>query len=157
MTRRPVGSGLWATTQNQASAVLAGEHTVAGQGGAPVAMTSEQEQWLWPGFFVCLYRDSAESYWYNVVGQQPSLFVICRPDEDGELQPHVVSANYDEAGAYMEADDTVFSVPMPPEVFRWLEAFVQEYYRPQPSGKRKRKDWMQESEYGQRGRPDKGH
>jgi len=154
MTRVRVGKGMWETTEFQASAVIAGAHAAAAQDAAPVAMTSDGAQWLWPGFAVCLYRDSAESYWYNVVGQKPSLFVVCRASEDGELQPCLVSANYDEAGAYMEADDTVFSVPMPPEIFRWLEEFVREHYRPRPSGKRKRKDWFEESEYGRGRRPD---
>ena len=64
---------------------------------------------------IYLFRDAAESYWYNLVGREPSLCVVCRPGNDIELEPFAVTANYDEAGAYMEADDTVFSAPLPPE------------------------------------------
>ena len=86
-------------------------------------------------------RDAAESYWHTLVGRRPSLYVACRGDLDGAMKPCTVSADYDEAGAYMEADDTVFAVPIPPEVYRWLEAFVLRHYRPAPPRKRRRADW----------------
>lgn len=99
---------------------------------------------LWSGFTLQLYRDSTESYWHNLLGRQPSLFVICRPDESGELEPWTVSANYDEAGAYMEADDTVLSAPMPPAIYRWIEEYVVKYFRPVERKVRKRRDWWLE-------------
>jgi hypothetical protein len=99
------------------------------------------EQFVWSGLALELYRDAAESYWHNLVGRQPSLFVACRADLDGAMRPCMVSADYDEAGAYMEADDSVFAVPIPPEVYRWLEAFVLQHYRPAPPHKRRRKAW----------------
>lgn len=104
---------------------------------------SDRQQWLWRGLRVCLHRDSAESYWYNLVGRQPSLFLICRPGDDG-LEPYQVTADYDQAGAHMEADDTVFSAPIPPEIHVWLEAFVMQHYRPAPPKKRKRTNWTEE-------------
>lgn len=105
-----------------------------------------KEQLLWRGLVVRLYRDAAESYWYNLVGRQPSLFVMCREDEEHGLRPCHVSANYDEAGAYMEADEQVFSTPLPPEVYLWIEQFVVEHARPQAPKKRKRKNWTEDSE-----------
>lgn len=108
-----------------------------------------QEQVLWTGFQVRLYRDSAESYWYNLVGAQPSLFLICRQDPEGELVPFLVTANYDEAGAHMEADDQVFSAPIPAEMRQWLERFVMDHYRPEPPRKRKRQNWKEEDPRGQ--------
>ena len=154
MQRQQIQHGRWAVPRWELLAVVAG--AIATQETEKTLVRSEQgrEQYLWTGFRVELYKDSAESYWYNLVGKQPSLFVICRPDEDGELAPYAVSANYDEAGAHMEADDTVFSAPMPPEIFQWLERYVREHYVPQTPRKRKRKNWVQEDKDGPS--PDKG-
>ena len=90
-----------------------------------------------------LYRDGAESYWHNLVGQHPSLFVICRADGKGEIAPFAVTADYDEAGAHMEADDTVFAVPIPPEIHRWIEEYVIANCHPTPPVKRQRKRWTE--------------
>ena len=103
------------------------------------------QEYLWSGFTVELFKDGAESYYYNLVGNKPSLFVICREDEAGGLVPFLVTANHDEAGAHMEADDSVFSVSMPAEIYRWLERYVLEHYTPQQKMKRKRKDWYSDS------------
>jgi len=112
------------------------------------------EQWLWTGFRVRLYRDSSESYWYNLVGKNPSLFLICQHDPDGKLVPLAVTANYDEAGAHLEGDDEVFSAPIPPEIHRWLEQFVMDHFTPQPRKTRKRKNWTKEdSARAQRAQP----
>lgn len=104
------------------------------------------EQYLYTGFEIRLYRDCTESYWHNLAGKQPSLFVVLREDDDGIPHPFRVTANYDEAGAYMEADGTVMSAPMPEEICRWLERYVAENFHPQEAKIRKRKNWWQESE-----------
>jgi hypothetical protein len=114
----------------------------------PVHTSDGQTQWLWSGLSVALFRDSAENYWYNLVGRQPSLFLVCREGAAGELVPFTVSANYDEAGAHMEADDLVFSAPIPPELHLQLEAFVMQYYQPQPTEKRKRVNWTEKADDG---------
>ena len=112
----------------------------------PVHTDGDQTQWLWTGLSVALFRDSAESYWYNLVGRRPSLFLICREEAPGEPVPFSVTANYDEAGAHMEADDLVFSAPIPTEVHLQLEAFVMQHYRPQQSEKRKRVNWTEKAD-----------
>jgi hypothetical protein len=109
-----------------------------------------QHDFEWSGLRVVLFRDAAESYWYNLVGRDPSLCVICRPGEDIDLEPFTVTANYDEAGAHMEADDTVFSAPLPAELVTELEEFVMTHYRPVEPHKRKRRNWAAEAEDGQR-------
>ena len=104
------------------------------------------QQFLWTGLVLELFKDGCESYWYNLVSEKPSLFVVCRDDEDkGGLMPALVSANPDEAGAHEEGDDTVFDVAMPPEVYRWLERFVVEHYKPAERKKRKRQNWTEDS------------
>lgn len=115
----------------------------------PVARTVREEngrrQVLWSGLYLHLYRDEAESYWHNLLGHQPSLFVVFQTDAETGLRPSLVSADYDVAGAYMEADSTVFSAPMPPEIYRTLEAYVMRHYRPQENTQRKRKGWKHDS------------
>jgi hypothetical protein len=109
-----------------------------------------QHDFEWAGIDVPLYRDAAESYWYNLVGREPSLFVICRPGDDLELEPFAVSANYDEAGAYMEADERVFSAPLPAALATELEQFVMAHYKPTEPKKRRRRDWAAETDRGPR-------
>lgn len=114
----------------------------------PVHTSEGQTQWLWTGLNVALFRDSSESYWYNLVGRRPSLFLVCREHAEGELVPFTVTANYDEAGAHMEIDDLVFSAPIPPELHLQLEAFVMQHYQPQQPEKRKRVNWTEKADDG---------
>jgi hypothetical protein len=102
------------------------------------------DRFIWPGFTLRLYKASAESYWYNLVGRTPSLFVVCRENADGGLEPCMVTADHDEAGAHMEADDTVFSAPMPPEIHQRLERYVMAHYKPTPPRKRRRENWKEQ-------------
>ena len=53
-----------------------------------------------------------------------------------------VSLSFDEAHAYLEGDDTVYAVDIPPELYRWTESFVLTHYCPQQMKKRKRRDWV---------------
>ncbi len=79
--------------------------------------------------------------------------MICFPDQDlgddedqGAMEPVLVTANQDEANAHMESEDLVFSVPMPGQVIDWVERFVMEHYNPVIMKKRKRNNWVDESE-----------
>lgn len=103
------------------------------------------EQYLWTGFRIQLHRDDAESYYFNLVSDRPSVFVICRHDRDGRLEPALLTLGYDEAAAYMEVDELVSRVAMPAEVYRWAESFVMQHYVPERKRKRRRDDWKQDS------------
>jgi len=141
----------WRVPRWRVAGVLAGEAVSAQRERVPVPGAHEgYEQYLYRGFAIELHRDSGESYWHNLMAATPKLFVICREDETGELAPFAVTANYDEAGAYLEADDTVLSAPMPPEVYRWLERYVVEHCRPSEPKKRRRARWG-ESDGGEKG------
>lgn len=109
-----------------------------------------QRDFEWAGLQVPLYRDAAESYWYNLVGREPSLFIVCRPGDDVEFEPFIVTANYDEAGAHMEADDRVFSAPLPAALTTELETFVMNHYKPSEPKKRRRRNWSTEADDAQR-------
>jgi hypothetical protein len=146
MERRLAHHGPWSYPRWTAVGVVAGEAIGTGMNHRRVRLDDDgAEQVLWSGLRLALHRDAAESYWYNLVGKQPSLFIACRADPDGELTPWVVTADYDEAGAYMEADDTVFALPMPPEIHRWLEEYVMANYHPVPPTKRQRKRWTEDT------------
>jgi len=96
---------------------------------------------LWTGFRLEFFRDGGESYWHTLIGDQQQLFVVCQDDEDEEFMPILVTADYDEAMAYQEADDTIFSAPMPARIYQVIERFVLENYAPAAKKKRKRKNW----------------
>lgn len=144
--KRMIERGRWSLPQWEAVAVLAGEDV---RRGAPqrASLPAEEgrERVLWSGYSLDLYCDSAENYWSNLMAQTPSVFVVCHPDEDEELSPLLVTVSQDEASAHMESDDPVYSVPMPPEIYQWLERYVVENYVPEEKKKRKRKDWKEAS------------
>ena len=150
LSRRLATHRQWTYPDWRLEGVVAGEVADAAPEPRRVHAGDGAEEFVWPGFTLRLYKDSAESYWYNLVGKTPSLFVVCREGSDGELEPFAVTADHDEAGAHMEADDTVFSAPMPPEVHQRLERYVMDHYRPEPPRKRRRENWKEEDAFGQR-------
>ncbi len=99
------------------------------------------KRYLWTGFELNFYRDGGESYWHTLVGEQQEVFVVCQEDEEDGIAPILVTADYDEAMAYHEADDTVLAAPMPQVIYQALERFVLENYAPQQKKRRKRKQW----------------
>jgi hypothetical protein len=150
-------------------AVIMGRRMVAGQGwqvpswrvvglvsggelpgleaqGTPVHGDGEEEHFLWGGLQLELYRDAAESYWVNLTGRQPSLYILCSEDEQSRLVPKLVTADQNEACSGVETDDRVFAAAIPPEVYQHLEAFVIAHNAPQEKRKRKRADWSASEE-----------
>lgn len=92
---------------------------------------------LWRGLTLQLHKESCESYWANVSGDAPMLFVACRAD-DGETRPVCVTASGEEAAGFSEVDDEILSAPMPGWILDAVERFVITHYRPQPKKVRKR-------------------
>lgn len=123
---------------------------VAGAGRAEatsrlVRRDDSSEDYLWCGYVLRLFQDEAESYYQNLLADQPLLYVVTRQDEGSEgPEPFHVTASFDEAHAYLEGDDDVHAVPMPSEIGRWVEEFVLANYVPEPRVKRKRRDWRKE-------------
>ena len=118
------------------------------QPGVPASgeprIINEQEglqQVLYPGFGITLYVDECESYYHNIKSPEPGCFVIASIDSDDVPVPFMVTLSFDEANAYLEGEDTVFTVAMPPELYRWTEEFVLRNYVPEKRIKRKRKNW----------------
>lgn len=146
MLRRQIQHGRWQVPDWQLTGVVAGEEpTRVGTGRVLVHSGEDGEQYLWPGFALSLYRDAAESYWFNLTADNPLLFVICRDDEEAGVEPFLVTVDQHEAGAHLEGDDLVFSTPMPPEIHQWVEQFVVTHYVPREMKKRKRKKWSEDA------------
>ena len=142
MARRMVDRGRWRVPSWRVAGVVAGAAVAdVSVRGTTIRTDGDEEQLLWGGLRLDLYRDAAASYWANLTGTQPSLFVLCSDDGSGTLVPNMVTADQDEASSAVEVDDRVFSSPIPPEVYQYLEAFVVEHHVPEEKHKRKRSDW----------------
>ncbi len=89
------------------------------------------------GFEIMLFRDEAEGYYLNTATGEPKVFVMWR-QEDGEAAPvpHSVTASYNEAARWMDAQEHVDAVPMPASMALWLADYVAAHYRPEPKKKR---------------------
>ena len=108
-------------------------------GAEPQAMLEDarRRQVVYPGFVLTLHRDEAEGYFLNVSSPEPRVFVQWREDE-GEVKPAFVTVSYNEAARWMDSNERVDGVAMPPEIFAWTGAFVEQHYRPQPKKMRRR-------------------
>lgn len=109
---------------------------------------SGMKQVLYSGFNITLYADECESYYHNIVLPDPGIYVITRDNDDGVPVPYIVTPSFDEANAYLECEGEAFTVPMPPELYIWMEEFVLQNYMPEKRVKRKRKDWRKEGHEG---------
>lgn len=142
LVRRPSRSQ-WASESWSVAGVVAGE-VAATLDTTPRAIHSDGEEtrYLCGGLTLQLHRDEGASYHHNLTTEAPSVFVICREsDHSSAPQPFLTTVSYDEAAAYLEGGDEVYPVPMPPEVYRWVESYVLAHYVPTPIVKRKRDDW----------------
>lgn len=116
-----------------------------GFGGTPKLLRDDagEQLWLHPGFKVELFRDDAEGYELNAATPAPCWFVLWRMDEQPTLasepipRPVVVTLSYNEAGRWLDAQESVEQVPAPPEVVEWMRGFIREHYVMEPK-RRKR-------------------
>jgi len=132
----------WEDGHWQVSGVVAGSEAVdAGVGARQLHASTEGRQYLWSGLRVQLHRDDAASYYFNLVSENPRVFIICSQEAGQAPRPFIATLSYGEATSYMETDDVVESVDMPAELYRWAERFVLEHYVPEKRKKRKRENW----------------
>jgi len=136
----------WSNGQWEVTGLIVGEH-IASQTLTKQAIRSDtdKKEFIWTGFSVELFKDDAESYYHNLMSDNPKAFIICSADEEdsNECQPFLVTLSYDEATSYMEVDELVYSVNMPAELYRWVEHFVLEHYVPVKKKKRRRTNWKE--------------
>jgi hypothetical protein len=62
----------------------------------------------------------------------------------------VVSLSYNEAGRWLDAQETVENVPAPPHVVEWLRAFAAEHYVQEPKKRQRPQSFRRlEDRFGQ--------
>jgi hypothetical protein len=155
MESRP-SSHLWADESWNAIGVVAMSEPGQNSGKNREIKLIEQgdiKQFIYSGMKIRLHLDECESYYHNLMSPEPGCFIIAsEEDADGNETnvpiPFLVSLSFDEAHAYLEGDATVYSVPIPPELYRWAEAYILENYAPEKRTKRKRTDWKIEQQQG---------
>ena len=115
------------------------------EGSSRIFADDGVEQYLVSGLSLRLYPDECESYYHNLMSPQPGCYVVAdQPDDASRMPtPLLVSLSFDEAHAYLEGDRQVYSVPIPPELYRWSEAYVLTHYVAEKKVKRKRKNWSE--------------
>ena len=141
MESRPSNSQ-WVNETWQAVGVTVGSHHDEA-GNEPRKVYDEQgvRRYLHAGLKLKLYVDECESYYHNLVSPLPRCYVITEVEDDQQPRPLIVSMSFDEAHAYLEGDDEIFAVDIPPEVYVWTEAFVISNYFPEKKIKRKLNNW----------------
>jgi len=144
--QRLLAGGFPAPVWSLAALIVHGEGVDNDRRCAHTESTGPGTRTVWTGLTLSFFRDGGESYWHTLVGEQQEVFVVCQEDEEEGLAPMLVTADYDEAMAYHEADDTVLSAPMPPQIYETLERFVLENYAPAEKKRRKRKQWHSEEQ-----------
>lgn len=140
MEKRPSASR-WADAYWTAIGVIPGTRQAT-----EITLIKEQEeiqQYLIPGLQLQLYKDQCESYFYNMKSPNPGCYVIAYKRENAMPEPFLVTMSFDEAQSHLEGDEEVYSVPVPPELYRWTEEYVLDNYFPEKKIKRKRTDWKQ--------------
>lgn len=142
MERRQVPHNRWISESWRAVGV-----TVSGADAPPMAgpvVILEQAtavQYLWPGRSVELHVAEVESYYVNLMAPNPGCYLVTRPGPDGMPEPVIVSLSFDAGAIYLAGEHNVYSVPLPPELYRAAEAFVLANYRPRPRTMRERMEW----------------
>jgi hypothetical protein len=147
MSRKLIRRSGWSLPCWEATGVVSGEQFADRRRSRTLVHEADDVQhFLFRGFELPLFRDAAETYWYNLTGERPSLFVICQKEDGDELVPNMVTPDHGVAQAAVEHDGAAFAVPIPPDIHAEIERVVLEHYRPEPPRKRKRHDWGKEDE-----------
>ncbi len=112
--------------------------------GEPRLVRSEGEvkHYLCSGLQVKLFKDECDSYYQNLLSDTPRCYVVAHTEDiEDAPDPFLITMSFDEAHAYLEGEDQVYDVDIPPELYKWTEAYILVHYAPQQRKKRKRKDW----------------
>ena len=137
---------VWADEEWSAVGVTAGEQFDAHEEEVQeIFHEKDVRRLLYPGFRLMLHVDECESYYHNLMAPHPSCYVVADIDDKSQPVPFLVTLSFDEAHAYLEGDQEVYAVDIPPELYRWSEAFVLIHYVPQKKRKRKLDNWKKQS------------
>ncbi len=123
----------WATERWEAKGVVRDE-TPAGSGERVILKDERMTQVLFPGFVLKLHADEAEGYIYNITSPQPKVFVMWRMQDD-VARPESLSVSYHEGARWMDAEECVGGVALPPDLLAWIGEFAAEHYKGEPKKK----------------------
>jgi hypothetical protein len=145
MEKRP-SDNAWVDFTYQAIGVVANDHS-RDDATKKIYQHNGVERFLFSGLSLQLYVDECESYYHNLMSPQPGCYIVAGEPEtlDEMPEPYLVSLSFDEAHAYLEGDELVYSVDIPPQLYQWIEAFVQTHYVAIKKTKRKLKNWKQQA------------
>jgi len=104
-------------------------------GSRQIVAHADDSQWLHAGLKLELYRDEGEGYYLNITTEEPRVFVMWRMNGEQGV-PEFVTVSSNEASGLMDSGEEVGSVPMGPELGKWVAEFVRDNYRPEPKKKR---------------------
>ena len=143
LASRP-GVTRWAGRQWEAVGVVV--TTTNGGEGEVVVDQGDYQQVRYGGLEIRLFQDETESYYHNLMSPKPGCYIVATIDEEGENEvpvPILVSLSFDQANSYHEGGESVFAVPIPDELYGWVEAYVLQYYVPEKKRKRKLVNWKE--------------
>jgi uncharacterized protein DUF3305 len=125
----------WATERWEAKGVV---HDVTPSGGGERVIVSNEHsmQMLFPGFVLKLHPDEAEGYLYNITSPQPKVFVMWRMCDD-VARPESLTVSYHEGARWMDTEETVGGVALPPDLLAWIAEFAAAHYRPEEKKKKR--------------------
>ena len=98
-------------------------------------------RWLAGTLTVELHRTETDGYRTNLSGMRPSVYVVLRAADESahELVPFAATVSAHEAEAFLDGDDIVSGVIMPPEIMAFVQAFIDAHHVDRPFKKRQRK------------------
>jgi uncharacterized protein DUF3305 len=124
----------WATERWEAKGVVQ-DASPAGSSERVIFSDDHSRQVLFPGFTLKLHPDEAEGYLYNITSPQPKVFIMWRLDDSGIARPESLSVSYHEGARWMDAEETVGGVALPPDLLPWIAEFAAAHYKPEPKKK----------------------
>ena len=138
---RRVAKSTWADHTWEASGITVGRHPRTDEPRL-IREDSGTAFFIVGGLQVELFADECESYYFNLVSETPRAYVLAHlADADSAPEPFRITLSFDEAHAYLEGEDEIYAVDVPPELYLWAEAFVIANYFPEKKRKRKLRDW----------------
>jgi hypothetical protein len=124
----------WATERWEAKGVVQ-DASPPGSAERVILSGERMMEMLFPGFTLKLYPDEAEGYLYNITSPQPKVFIMWRLHDDGIARPESLSVSYHEGARWMDAEESVGGVALPPDLVPWIAEFAAHHYKPEPKKK----------------------
>ena len=144
MEKRP-SDHAWVNFTYEAIGVVTSEHLQDDQ-TTKIYERDGIERYLFSGLSLQLHLDECESYYHNLMSPHPGCFIVAgEPETSDEMpEPYLVSLSFDEVHAYLEGDEVVYAVEIPPELYKWTEAYILTHYAATKKTKRKLKNWKEQ-------------